>query len=229
MLKEVQTPNLTPAQARYLHLVGCRVGKFTCVSLSKNRGDNNRVLGVFKCDCGEVREYSISRMFNDNYRSHCGCVKGIHPKTKHGMRYTKEYRTWIGIKNRCLNVKSKDYHRYGGAGISLCDDWVKSFEAFYEHVGNAPSANHSLDRIDTQKGYEPFNVRWATSFEQQRNRRGSKIYWIKGEFFQTLAEAAAHFGVSKHSAWRWVHGEYDKRKNSFTPARSDCHAVSIYY
>jgi len=216
--------------SRYSRLIGQRIGKFTCVSISKNTGDNHRILGVFKCDCGNLKEYPMGRMFNAKYRTHCGCVKPIiHPSTKHGMKYTKEYRTWAGIKDRCLNKKSKDYCRYGGAGITICDEWAKSFEAFYEHVGNAPAPSYSLDRIDTQKGYEPFNVRWATCSEQQRNRRDSKIYFIKGEFFQTLTEAADHFGVTQHTAWRWVHGANDKRRNSFTPSRSDCHAVSIYY
>ena len=89
---------------------------------------------------------------------------------KHGLAGSPEYRIWAGIKQRCCNPKRKDFPRYGGAGILLCDEWAKSFPAFLEYLGPRPSVSHSVDRIDGAKGYEPGNVRWATPVEQASNQ-----------------------------------------------------------
>ncbi len=74
------------------------------------------------------------------------------------------------MKKRCFNTKSKYYFNYGGRGISVCQRWLNSFEAFLADVGTRPSSQHSLDRFpDTNGHYEPGNVRWATRSEQNGN------------------------------------------------------------
>lgn len=75
---------------------------------------------------------------------------------------------------RCTNQNSKDYVNYGGRGITVCDEWTDSFEAFYAHVGPVPSLDHSIDRIDNDGNYEPGNVRWASADVQVNNRRCSR-------------------------------------------------------
>jgi hypothetical protein len=57
------------------------------------------------------------------------------------------------------------------ADVGLCEEWADDFVAFKEHIGPAPSEDHTIDRIDPFRGYEPGNVRWATRKEQNRNRR----------------------------------------------------------
>ncbi len=75
------------------------------------------------------------------------------------------------MKQRCLNPKHKAFPDYGGRGIGVAATWVKDFPAFFAHVGVRPSPFHSLGRIENEKGYEPGNVRWETSLEQNNNRR----------------------------------------------------------
>jgi len=75
------------------------------------------------------------------------------------------------MKQRCNNPNDSDYQCYGGRGIKVCDRWAKSYDDFESDMGEKPSKDHSIDRIDPDGNYEPGNVRWATSKQQARNRR----------------------------------------------------------
>jgi hypothetical protein len=75
------------------------------------------------------------------------------------------------MRYRCMNPKNKDYANYGGRGITVCENWMQSFDSFIKDVGYRPSPLHSLDRIDNDGNYEPNNVRWATAMQQANNRR----------------------------------------------------------
>jgi hypothetical protein len=99
---------------------------------------------------------------------------------RRGMSATPEYMAWSGARQRCHNPKNPAYYRYGGRGIEVCDRWRNNFAAFLEDMGRRPSADHSLDRKDNDKGYEPGNCRWATMIEQQHNRRPWGKAGLKG-------------------------------------------------
>jgi len=94
--------------------------------------------------------------------------------TKHGMYGTPEYMAWQDMLKRCNNENNQAYINYGGRGISVCPEWTNSFEVFYKDMGCRPSDLHSLDRVDNDQGYDSDNCRWATTREQQRNRRTPK-------------------------------------------------------
>jgi hypothetical protein len=123
---------------------------------------------------------------------------GLKNKT-HGMRNSSEYRIWSGIKTRCTNKNSSDYDRYGGRGITMCDEWLGSFDAFFNHLGLRPSSQHSVDRINNDKGYEPGNVRWATKAEQARNQRNS-VYVTDGERVLHIVDVAKELKITKGAA-----------------------------
>lgn len=80
------------------------------------------------------------------------------------------YTCWLAMIDRCTDPRYANYHRYGGRGIQVCDQWRQSYEAFLADMGERPSRDHSLDRIDNDGNYEPGNVRWATRYEQQHSR-----------------------------------------------------------
>lgn len=84
------------------------------------------------------------------------------------------YTTWRNMLGRCYKQEYKAYKNYGARGISVCQEWRDSFDAFYQHMGVKPSPKHSLDRIDNDGNYEPGNVRWADTITQNHNRRGIK-------------------------------------------------------
>jgi hypothetical protein len=129
------------------------------------------------CDCGNEHAATRSNL-NKGTLNSCGCkmIEGRRRARTHGHASsvkgrTKEYRVWAHIKDRCYNPKTKEFKNYGGRGIIVHKEWLDSYETFLRGVGPSPSPQHTLDRVDNDKGYEPGNVRWATKAEQSRNTR----------------------------------------------------------
>lgn len=94
---------------------------------------------------------------------------------------SKERSAWSNMKNRCYNSNYPLFHRYGGRGISVCDDWKCSYDAFLLDMGKAPTKEHSLDRIDNNIGYTKSNCKWSTPREQSNNRSTNLTVEYRGE------------------------------------------------
>jgi hypothetical protein len=144
------------------------------------------------CDCGNIVNVRTSSLRVGATKS-CGCLHR-EIKTRHGLRHRPEYFIWKSIKQRCLNPHNKQYADYGGRGITIHSRWADSFAEFIAAVGYRPHPSLSLDRIDNQKGYEPGNVRWTTSLEQNNNSRKNTILMVDGQEM-TLAQAARSVGI----------------------------------
>lgn len=211
---------------RYASREGERVGSLTFLRVSENRYDGNRLLGIFSCDCGSSAEYSLGRILNGKKRTHCGCQTDLATNKTHGMRGSAEYSSWQAMKGRCLSPSHKDYPRYGSKGVTVCEEWSNSFEAFFDHIGPRPSGT-SLDRIDNTKGYFPGNVRWATTSEQAANRSDTWIVEIDGIQHPSAEAAAKAHGVSTTTIVRWCCGYVDQRRKNqknqgSKPAKPGC-------
>lgn len=173
--------------ARKVDLTGRKFTRWTVLGPGKR--DRH---WICRCRCGNEEEVYASSLTDKLSRS-CGCIRdevsaknmralqkrmraeGRGSRTTHGMAYSAEHRAWSKAKGRCHCPTDAGHSEYGGRGIQMCERWRNSFEAFLHDVGMRPSSEHSLDRIDVNKGYEPGNVRWATRIEQANNTRRKRI------------------------------------------------------
>ena len=97
----------------------------------------------------------------------------------HGMVSTSEYQSWKAMKSRCLNPNRAWFKHYGARGITVCDQWIDSFETFYNDMGPRPK-RHSLDRINNDLGYFKENCRWANNHQQSRNKTTTRLLTVYG-------------------------------------------------
>jgi hypothetical protein len=135
----------------------------------------------------------------ENVNESISAVK--HWNATHGMYGTPEYEAWACMKSRCFNKNNNNYQRYGARGITVCQEWVNSFEAFFAYIGRRPSKNHSLERLKNDGNYEPGNVKWGTKEEQDNNRRTNNLLTAFGETM-TVARWERRKGLPKGIVWQ---------------------------
>jgi hypothetical protein len=123
------------------------------------------------------------------------------PKIKHGASrrgaWTREFRRWIHMRARCYDPKCKRFKDYGGRipPITVCDRWRHSFENFLTDMGLCPSGM-TIDRKDNNGNYEPGNCRWATTKEQNNNKRNNNRLTLNGRT-QTASQWSEELGGSR--------------------------------
>lgn len=209
------TPVELPTHKSFRNLTGMVVWRLTVVSFAgmrKTPRGKSVAWWNCTCECGgaiTVRSDGLLEAAKGEKASgvkSCGCLRresvaavGRANKT-HGENprigeRSPLYSIWNSMKQRCCNPKTKAYASYGGRGITVCDRWNNDFSAFREDVGEPPTPQHSLDRIDNDDGYRPGNVRWATRTEQARNRRTNRLIEWHG-VTKTLVEWGEITGIT---------------------------------
>lgn len=125
-----------------------------------------------KCKCGKIKEIRKYDILNGKTKS-CGCLqrqKTSNANTKHGKRNERLYNIWCGMKQRCYNKNHVRYSRYGGRGITVCDEWKNDFKVFYDWAMlHGYADNLTIDRIDNNGNYTPSNCRWVDYKTQYEN------------------------------------------------------------
>jgi len=104
---------------------------------------------------------------------------------------------WANMLDRCDNPKCESYHRYGGRGIKVCDEWYD----FFQYLKDLPDdyfQKAELDRINNNSGYCPSNVRWSTKKVNCNNRSSSRYIEFKGKK-KSITEWAEEIGINPSS------------------------------
>jgi hypothetical protein len=154
-----------------------------------------------KCDCGNETLVRCDHL-KSGRSSSCGCYSKTlsslrslkHGDSRIGGKRAPEFGAWAKMNDRCRNPRNNNYNRYGGRGISVCQEWQESYTAFLAAMGRRPSVLHSLERINNNGNYDPGNVRWATKVDQCNNRRTNRLLEFNGKI-QTLAQWGREVGI----------------------------------
>ena len=178
---------------KIIDLSGERFGRLIVLSRAPNNKTTTRWLCL--CDCGTTKAINATCLTKEITKS-CGCLrkeKTGKQFSRHGMSDSSEYSIWLAMRRRCYDKNNKDFLRYGGRGIVVCDRWKDSFQNFYADMGNKPNGC-SIDRIDVDGNYSPENCKWSNAIEQANNK-STNHYITYGAETHTIAEWARIGGI----------------------------------
>ena len=188
-------------------LTGQRFGRLLVIG--PNYFSKGTTYWICQCDCGSIKRFAAQNLKRGASNS-CGCLNKeliINRSTVHGMRRrkhtTQEYTVWCNIRQRCNDQNSISYKYYGARGISVCERWINSFENFINDMGNKPTKEHSIGRINNNGNYSPDNCRWETIHDQSRNTRRNRLFTING-ITKTMYDWAVSNNILPHTVARRI-------------------------
>ena len=194
---------------RINNLMGKKFGRLTVIGMDDR--PSRKTYWICQCECGNIKSVRSDGLTQGMVKS-CGWLKKEQDKINltanhsHKQSGTRLYQIWIGMKDRCYNIHNLRYHRYGGRGIEVCEEWKNNFENFYNWaIKNGYSDTLTIDRIDNNGNYDGSNCRWS-SIKEQCNNRSTNINITIGNSTRTLTEWCDIFELD----YRKIHARYTK-------------------
>jgi hypothetical protein len=214
-----------PTNARAENLTGHRFHRLTVLGFA---GRDKWRVGKWwcECECGNITKLAASDLRSEHSQS-CGCLQRellADKQRTHGRSQDSVYSIWCGMIVRCYSPNYIDFAHYGGRGITVCDRWRNSFVAFLEDMHERPSPKHSVERQDTNGNYEPDNCIWATSKEQNNNKRNNRLITLHG-VTRTVTQWAEELGCSSKTLFARIYLGWDDKAVLTIPVKQH-HSIS---
>lgn len=166
------------------NLIGIRFCRLIVISEDKEdkekygKYSGRRVFA--KCDCGIIKSINRRSLLRGRTKS-CGCLS-IEKATKHGLSNKKIYNVYRSMVQRCTDETHWLYHRYGGRGITICEEWARDITSFYYWSLSAGYKNGlTIERKNNNKGYSPSNCKFVTLRENLNNTSKTIFLNINGK------------------------------------------------
>jgi hypothetical protein len=165
---------------------GTVFGRLTVIGIAP-RSETTKRLGrnySCRCECGNI---TVARgdTLKAGKKKSCGCLQADAcplANRSHGESGSKLYMVRNNLISRCCVPNNPGYPNYGGRGITVCREWLDSYEAFAAWArANGYVEGLDIDRIDNNAGYSPDNCRWVTRGVNLRNRRNNYLFTAFGE------------------------------------------------
>lgn len=208
-----------PAPNVKTDMIGKRFGRLVVMERYPENTKDRKAQWVCKCDCGNITVVS-GKQLRTGKTSSCGCLRSeanVKRNYKHGGSVRDHRDRLYGIHNdmirRCYDSRRKSYQRYGARGITVCDEWYtpenraigyikfRSWayaNGYYDQPEDTPkSLMLSIDRIDNDGPYAPWNCRWTNMYDQSSNRGKFNQYIQVDNKIYTFGEFERTFGLNK--------------------------------
>lgn len=203
--------------SKLIDLTGQKFGRLTVLKIDKKVG--RTYYWLCQCECGNLKVVRGSHLKSGKIQS-CRCLQKETAKnlsTEHGLSRTKLAKVWDGIKERCYNPNNKSYKNYGGRGIKMSSEWKYNFIAFYKWaIENGYKDGLTIDRINVNGHYEPFNCRWITQKKQMNNTRVN-VYITYNNETHTMQEWSEMTNISYSTLRGRYRRKWDIEKMLTTP------------
>lgn len=194
-------------------LLGQRFENLTVVQ--KLKMNNHREMKwLCICDCGNMYKATSHGLTHGETVccKECAKRKIAVSNTKHGCEPIELWHAYTNMKTRCHNPKYTLYHRYGGRGITVCNQWSNSFVAFRDWaLNNGWEKGLTLDRINNDGNYCPENCKWSTVQEQSNNRRTNRML-TKGGATDTMANWSRKLNIPYYVIQRRLYRGWNDEK-----------------
>lgn len=154
------------------------------------------------CDCGNTSFVRLGALRAGQIKQCFKCSSN--EKVKYNIKNDRIKSIYSDIKRRCYDESRKAFHRYGGRGIKMCDEWLKNPASFEKwSLENEYSDDLSIDRIDNDGDYEPSNCRWVDVYVQANNRSDNNVIEYQGDSL-TVSQWARKIGVDKSTIYNRI-------------------------
>ena len=177
---------------------GQTFGKWTIITAYPSDSRN----ALCRCECGRVKYVARQHLKSGASRMCQSCALNMRYKNtpreelkcyKDGRLEDPLYQAWWSMKSRCLNPKHRSYPRYGGRGITICDEWL-DFPTFRQWASEHNwQKGLQIDRVDNDGNYCPENCRFVTPKENANNRSNCRMLTFNGKT-QSVSKWADELG-----------------------------------